>query len=53
MIFSNNMEYDAEGGIVLIQGAFYCTGVKEKAKFNCFREDKMINGYPQYIRLSI
>lgn len=49
MIFSNNMEYDAEGGIVPIQGAFYCTGAKEKAKFNCFREDKMKNGYPQYI----
>ena len=49
MIFSNNMEYDAEGGIVPIQGAFYCTAAKEKAKFNCFREDEMINGYPKYI----
>ena len=49
MIFSNNMEYDAEGGIVPIQGAFYCTGAKEKAKFNCFREDMIVNGYPQYV----
>lgn len=39
MIFSNNMEYDAEGGIVPIQGAFYCTGAKECAPFNCFREE--------------
>ena len=49
MISSNNMEYDAEGGIVPIQGAFYCTGAKEKAKFNCFREDVMVNGYPKYV----
>ena len=49
MIFSNNMEYDAEGGIVPIQGAFYCTGAKEKTKFNCFREDEMINGLPKYV----
>lgn len=49
MIFSNNMEYDAEGGIVPIQGAFYCTGARRRAKFNCFREDEMINGFPQYI----
>lgn len=39
MIFSNNMEYDAMGGIVPIQGAFYCTAAKKKAFFNCFRED--------------
>lgn len=49
MIFSNNMEYDAEGGIVPIQGAFYCTSAKEKAKFNCFREDEVINGLPKYV----
>ena len=49
MIFSNNMEYDAEGGIVPIQGAFYCTAAKTKAKFNCFREDVMVNGYPKYV----
>lgn len=39
MIFSNNMEYDAVGGIVPIQGSFYCTASKKKAFFNCFRED--------------
>ena len=49
MIFSNNMEYDSEGGTVQIQGAFYCTGSRKNAKFNCFREDEMINGMPKYI----
>lgn len=39
MIFSNNMEYDAMGGIVPIQGAFYCTAAKSEAPFNCFREE--------------
>lgn len=39
MIFSNNMEYDALGGIVPIQGAFYCTGARSYTPFNCFRED--------------
>lgn len=39
MVFSNNMEYDAIGGIVPIQGSFYCTASKKKAFFNCFRED--------------
>lgn len=39
MIFSNNMEYDALGGIVPIQGAFYCTGARSNAPFNCFREE--------------
>lgn len=43
MIFSNNMEYDADGGIVPIQGAFYCTGAKEAALFNCFREENVRN----------
>ena len=43
MIFSNNMEYDAEGGIVPIQGAFYCTAAKIKASFNCFREENPLN----------
>ena len=38
MIFSNNMEYDTEGGIVPIQGVFYCTGARKDAAFNCFRE---------------
>lgn len=39
MIFSNNMEYDALGGIVPIQGAFYCTGARFYSPFNCFREE--------------
>ncbi len=39
MIFSNNMEYDAAGGIVPVQGAFYCTASKTKAPFSCFREE--------------
>lgn len=43
MIFSNNMEYDAEGGIVPIQGAFYCTAAKKSAPFNCFREENHLN----------
>lgn len=41
MIFSNNMEYDALGGIVPIQGAFYCTGSRSLSPFNCFREDNI------------
>ena len=43
MIFSNNMEYDAMGGIVPIQGAFYCTGARTSASFNCFREETPSN----------
>ena len=43
MIFSNNMEYDAEGGIVPIQGAFYCTAARQCAPFNCFREENPTN----------
>ena len=39
MIFSNNMEYDTLGGIVPIQGAFYCTGARSYSPFNCFREE--------------
>ena len=50
MIFSNNMEYDAEGGIVPIQGAFYCTAAKKSAPFNCFREETSTNStVPPYI----
>ena len=41
MLFSNNMEYDALGGIVPIQGAFYCTGARKFAPFNCFREENV------------
>ena len=43
MIFSNNMEYDAVGGIVPIQGAFYCTAARKSAPFNCFREENRAN----------
>lgn len=43
MIFSNNMEYDTMGGIVPIQGAFYCTAARDKAPFNCFREENPAN----------
>ncbi|MBD5556725.1 MAG: type I restriction endonuclease subunit R [Roseburia sp.] len=43
MIFSNNMEYDTLGGIVPVQGAFYCTASREFAAFNCFREENMGN----------
>ena len=43
MIFSNNMEYDALGGIVPLQGAFYCTGSKKYSPFNCFREENPLN----------
>ena len=43
MIFSNNMEYDAMGGIVPLQGAFYCTAAREFAPFNCFREENRSN----------
>lgn len=43
MIFSNNMEYDAMGGIVPIQGVFYCTGSKKGSPFNCFREENPLN----------
>ncbi len=43
MIFSNNMEYDTMGGIVPLQGAFYCTAAKESAPFNCFREENLSN----------
>lgn len=41
MIFSNNMEYDAKGGIVPIEGAFYCTGARTKSPFSCFREENL------------
>lgn len=43
MLFSNNMEYDTLGGIVPVQGAFYCTAAREKAPFNCFREENPEN----------
>ena len=37
------MEYDTMGGIVPIQGAFYCTAARESAPFNCFREENPSN----------
>ena len=43
MIFSNNMEYSTKNGITPIEGAFYCTGSRKKAFFNCFREDNFSN----------
>lgn len=43
MIFSNNMEYDTMGGIVPLQGAFYCTAARESSPFNCFREENRSN----------
>ena len=43
MIFSNNMEYDTLGGIIPIQGAFYCTGSRSYSPFNCFREENPTN----------
>jgi len=39
MLFSNNMEYDARGGIRPIEGVFYCTAARKTAAFNCFREE--------------
>lgn len=43
MLFSNNMEYDTMGGIVPVQGAFYCTASKTDASLNCFREENPTN----------
>lgn len=43
MLFSNNMEYDTKGGIVPIEGVFYCTASKIDASFNCFREENPQN----------
>lgn len=39
LVFSNNMEYDAES-IEPIQGAFYASTSRTNANFNCFREEK-------------
>lgn len=43
MIFSNNMDYDTAGGIVPIQGAFYCSSARTESPFNCFREENIGN----------
>lgn len=37
------MEYDTMGGIVPVQGAFYCTTARQSAPFNCFREENPTN----------
>ena len=42
LVFSNNMEYDAES-IVPIQGVFYSTTSYHKADFNCFREEEVLD----------
>ena len=39
LVFSNNMEYDAES-IEPIQGAFYSTTSYSNTNFNCFREQE-------------
>ncbi len=39
MLFSNNMEYETIDGTHPAQGAFYCTGARRSAPFNCFREE--------------
>lgn len=39
MVFSNNMEYDAESTSIL-QGAFYATASYQKPTFNFFREEE-------------
>ena len=39
MVFSNNMEYDANGGITPIQGAFYASVSSGKVALNSFREE--------------
>ena len=39
LVFSNNMEYDAES-IEPIQGAFYSTTSYSHTNFNCFREEE-------------
>ena len=39
LVFSNNMEYDAES-IEPIQGAFYSSTSLSTANFNCFREEE-------------
>lgn len=43
MLFSNNMEYDACGGVTPIQGAFYCTTARKETKFSTFREEKTVD----------
>ena len=42
MIFSNNMEYDAMGGIVPIQGVFYCSPIQSTGR-TCFITQDIID----------
>jgi type I restriction enzyme R subunit len=48
MIFSNNMEYDAEN-LSPIQGAFYATTSMGPVSFNCFREEELEFDNPNLI----
>ncbi len=41
MVFSNNMEYDSEGGVTPIQGAFYASVSKNKIALNSFKEEQL------------
>lgn len=47
MIFSNNQQYE-ENTIEPLQGAFYCTTARDKARFNFFREavPRFVETYP-------
>ncbi|MEA5429216.1 type I restriction endonuclease subunit R [Arcicella lustrica] len=42
VVFSNNMEYDAES-IVPIQGAFYATSSYSEVRVNTFKEEHLLN----------
>ncbi|GAK50844.1 hypothetical protein U14_02085 [Candidatus Moduliflexus flocculans] len=42
LVFSNNMEYDAES-IEPIQGAFYATTARDAAQFHYFREEEPLD----------
>ncbi len=42
LVFSNNMEYDAES-IVPIQGAFYATSSYSEVRVNTFKEEHLLN----------
>lgn len=51
MIFSNNMKYDNQDGVIPVEGAFYCTGGRKNVPFNCFREQKKsTEDIPSYLR---
>jgi len=42
LVFSNNMEYDADS-IEPIQGAFYATTARDEARFHYFREENALD----------